>query len=209
MIKCVLFDLDGVLVDACEWHYAAFNKSLKKVSGYEISREDHETTYNGLPTKVKLDILAQKNLIKENDKKDIWEQKQKFTIDVIQENASLDLVKVELLSSLKKKGLLVGCVTNSINKTANLMLSKTGQLNHLDLLITNEDVVHSKPDPEGYVSAMKKLSVAPAEVLIVEDSDKGYEAAINSMAHVHRVKNAAEVNLDTISNKILSINGGN
>ena len=58
MNKAVLFDLDGVLVDACDWHYEALNRALKQVSNYEISREDHTTTYNGLPTKRKLQMLA-------------------------------------------------------------------------------------------------------------------------------------------------------
>ena len=58
MIEAILFDLDGVLVDACDWHYESLNSALIS-SGYNpISREDHIEKFNGLPTKVKLSMLG-------------------------------------------------------------------------------------------------------------------------------------------------------
>ena len=67
-MKAILFDLDGVLVDACEWHYLSLNRALKEVVGFTINREDHNSTYNGLPTKVKLKILE----VNEEQSKKIW-----------------------------------------------------------------------------------------------------------------------------------------
>ena len=55
-IKAVIFDMDGVLIDAKDWHYEALNKALR-LFGLEITRSEHETTYDGLPTKDKLEIL--------------------------------------------------------------------------------------------------------------------------------------------------------
>ena len=57
-MQSVLFDLDGVLVDACDWHYLSLNRALEEVVGFSIDREEHTTTYNGLPTKVKLEMLG-------------------------------------------------------------------------------------------------------------------------------------------------------
>ena len=57
MIKAILYDLDGVLVDATEWHYESLNEALKEISGFEISRLEHIQTFNGLPTMKKLEIL--------------------------------------------------------------------------------------------------------------------------------------------------------
>jgi beta-phosphoglucomutase len=207
MINCVLFDLDGVLVDACEWHFEALNRALEEVTNFKISREDHVTTYNGLPTKVKLELLCSMGIIKEEQKTKVWNRKQDLTIEVINENAILDNSKVDLLNFLKSNNITVGCVTNSIKKTAFLMLEKTGQKEKLDLIITNEDVKNPKPDAEGYIAAMKILNVSSKTTLIVEDSDKGYEAAIKSGAHVLRVENAQQVNLKSIFHKIKSIRG--
>jgi len=56
----VIFDLDGVLVDACEWHRIALNEALEEICGYKISLEDHYKIYNGIPTRKKLEILTNK-----------------------------------------------------------------------------------------------------------------------------------------------------
>ncbi len=50
MIKCILYDLDGVLVDATEWHYESLNYALKDVAGFIIKRDEHISTFNGIPT---------------------------------------------------------------------------------------------------------------------------------------------------------------
>ena len=59
-IKAVIFDMDGVLIDAKEWHYESLNSALS-LFGYEISRHDHLVTYDGLPTKKKLEMLSLEN----------------------------------------------------------------------------------------------------------------------------------------------------
>jgi beta-phosphoglucomutase len=202
MIKCVLFDLDGVLVDACEWHYESFNRALEHVSKVRISRKDHETTYNGLPTKTKLNLLVENRIVSKEHVQKIWDLKQEFTLDVISENAKIDQGKIFLHTELKSRNLHVGCVTNSIRKTAELMLGNTGQIDEIDFLLTNEDVKNPKPDPEGYRKAMKFFSVNPEETLIFEDSKKGFMAAMDSGAHVARVSNATEVTYSLVKETI-------
>ena len=56
-IKAVLFDMDGVLIDAKEWHYEALNRALA-LFGMPISRFEHLTTFDGLPTRKKLEMLS-------------------------------------------------------------------------------------------------------------------------------------------------------
>ena len=74
-MKAILFDLDGVLVDACDWHYHSLNDALEHYEGYRISYEDHIESFNGLPTSVKLNILGIKPDIAEK----IWQMKQDKT----------------------------------------------------------------------------------------------------------------------------------
>ena len=59
MIKGIIFDLDGVLVDAVQIHFQSLNKALA-LFGFTISEFDHEKIYNGLPTMTKLDALTQR-----------------------------------------------------------------------------------------------------------------------------------------------------
>tara|TARA_R110000824_G_scaffold25981_3_gene89952 strand:+ start:1826 stop:2437 length:612 start_codon:yes stop_codon:yes gene_type:complete len=189
MIKLVIFDLDGVLVDACEWHRVALNKALKQVCDYEISEEAHHNTFNGIPTKVKLNKLTEMDVLSASSHEEIYNLKQQMTIETINENAHFRSEKVDMVQYLKNKGCHVACFTNSIRETATLMLSKTGVLEYLDCLITNEDVENSKPNPEGYNFLVDKFNVKRENVIIVEDSPKGLAAAYASGCNVVEVKN--------------------
>lgn len=192
-IKAILFDLDGVLVSACEWHYLSLNKALKSVSNYEISRSDHETTYNGLPTKTKLSMLVSAGHIIMEDVQKIWDMKQDATKAVVNELATHDAEKMMLHRKTAEIGITSACITNSIRETAELMLDRTGQLQYMKFIVTNEDVRNPKPHPEGYIRAMVRLGLMPDECLIVEDSPKGLQAARNTGAMILEVSDSSEV----------------
>jgi len=195
MVKAVLFDLDGVLVNACAWHYESLNMALRDVVGYDISREDHETKYNGLPTKVKLDMLG----VTGDDYTKVWNLKQAYTLKIIKSDAKPMQEKIELHSWLKTNNIKIACVTNSIRETAEEMLKQTGQMEYMDLLIANEDVSKNKPYPDCYNKAIEDLEIPPSSAIIVEDSDKGIQAAISSkVTRLMVVGDTHDVNLDNL-----------
>jgi len=178
IIEAVLFDLDGVLVDACDWHYEALNQALINNGYNPINRDDHLLKFNGLPTKIKLNML---NI--SNDKAEkINKEKQKYTLDIIENTAKIMPEKIELHQYLKSQNIKIACVTNSIKETAEKMLIQTGQMPYIDLLISNEHVKQNKPHPECYNSAIQILKVNPINVMCVEDSPKGIQAAMASIA---------------------------
>lgn len=183
-IKAILYDLDGVLVDACEWHYQALNRALREIAGTEIDRAEHTTSFNGLPTRKKLEQLVLFGRVRSIDVEKIFQTKQAYTIDTINEMARPDPEKIELHKYVcHQLGIPIACVTNSIRETAVAMLEKTDQLRYMSLLITNEDVTHPKPRAEGYIQAMVRLGVTPDRTLIIEDSPVGTEAAFASCAN--------------------------
>lgn len=202
MIKFVFFDLDGVLVDACDWHKQALNLSLLEVANIMISDEEHYKIFNGLPTKTKLDILIKEKKIKEEQYQKISQRKQEITIELINSKCHIDNSKIELINFLKNKNIIVCCYTNSIRKTAELMLNKIGIIKKLDALITNEDVKYPKPNPEGYLTLINKFNARKEECLIVEDSQNGILAAHESGANVLKVNCAKEVNIKLFEGKI-------
>ena len=203
MIKAILYDLDGVLVDATEWHYESLNLALEQVKGFQIKRDEHIATFNGLPTMRKLEILFDQGRVKKDDFDLIWQKKQDKTIEVIKNSAFVDPNKIRLHNATKSYKRV--CVTNSIRETALLMLEKTGQLEFMDFVISNEDVSSPKPSPEGYILAMEKLNLVPSECMIVEDSQKGIDAAKKSNANVYEVSGYNEVTLDNILKKIIIV----
>ena len=200
MIKLIIFDLDGVLIDACEWHRVSLNKALKEVCNYEISLKDHKSTFNGLPTRTKLQKLTDIGIISINDHRKIYDKKQKLAIETIEECADISDDKISLMKYLKGNGYILACFTNSIRKTAMLMLRKTGILNYLDAVVTNQDVDKPKPDPEGYNFLVNKFNQTPKNVVIVEDSPKGKQAAYATGCNVIEVKNSTVVNIKLFSN---------
>tara|TARA_Y100000296_G_C5032852_1_gene185747 strand:+ start:44 stop:646 length:603 start_codon:yes stop_codon:yes gene_type:complete len=198
-----IFDLDGVLVDACDWHKDALNEALKQVCGYQISQEEHIKTFNGLPTKTKLQILSENNILHRDKHIDVYNIKQQKTIDIINRKAHHQQEKIDLINFLKEKDFIVCCFTNSIRQTAELMLTKTGILDLFDSLVTNQDVKNPKPSPEGYIHLMEKFKVEKNMCYIVEDSPKGLKAAEASGANVIKVKNSQDLNLKFIRKYIV------
>jgi len=200
MIKAILYDLDGVLVDATEWHYESLNIALKEIAGFIIERSEHISTFNGIPTKKKMEILNEQNRLSVTLFQDVWDMKQEKTKEVIEKYASIDQNKIRLHENTKH--LKRACITNSIRETAKLMLEKTGQLEYMDFVISNEDIKNPKPSPEGYDKAIRKLKLQPNECMVVEDSPKGIEAGNLSKANVYEVNGYYEVTLENILKKI-------
>tara|TARA_R110000824_G_scaffold380416_1_gene572810 strand:+ start:175 stop:804 length:630 start_codon:yes stop_codon:yes gene_type:complete len=209
-MQSVLFDLDGVLVDACDWHYLSLNRALEEVVGFSIDREEHTTTYNGLPTKVKLEMLG----LDEEQSEKVWQLKQDYTLDIIRENGMVYDEKIELFEYLKDMGSKIVCVTNSIQMTTLEMLKSTGQFDYFDMIITNEDVENNKPHPDCYNLAVKNLDIRPDNCIIIEDSEKGMQSAKSSVvpdSNIWNVKNCTEVTLENFRrfvNENFNTNGG-
>ena len=109
---------------------------------------------------------------------------------------------------LSSKGYKIAVCSNSIRKTVLTVLSKLGIIEYMDLIISNEDVLNSKPHPEMYWKAISKMSCLPEETLIIEDSPYGLLAAARSKSHILRVKNPQEVTWDNISKKLTQIDYG-
>jgi len=204
MIKLIIFDLDGVLIDAKNIHFKTLNQSLSEIDKcYEISWEDHINLYDGLKTNQKLDLLTNKKSLPKNLHELIWERKQNLTVESfrnIKENEEL----IETLSTLKREGYTLACCSNSIRKTVLIALSKLNIIEHFDCILSNEDVKNAKPFPEIYWKCMSVLGFLPEETLILEDSPYGLQAAYRSNAHILRVLNTKEVTYKNIINKVNS-----
>lgn len=193
-IKLILFDLDGVLVDAKKIHYDALNIALREHSeSYVISWDEHLNKYDGLKTKQKLQLLTSEKKLPISLHETVWNRKQELTILAMQSlYSSAELIGT--LQELSRDGYRLGCCSNSIRKTVFTVLTRLGIMEYFDIALSNEDVNNSKPHPELYWKAMSMMGVFPDETLIVEDSPPGLLAATMSYANILRVKNPAEVN---------------
>lgn len=144
-IKCIIFDMDGVLIDARDWHYEALNKALA-IFGFEISRHDHLVTYDGLPTKQKLEILSSHSELPQQLHGFINELKQIFTMDITMTHCGPTFCHEFAISRLKAEGYRLAVCSNSVRDTITSMLTKAALIDYFDFYLSNQDVSKPKPD---------------------------------------------------------------
>lgn len=205
-IKAVVFDMDGVLIDAKDWHFEALNRALGNF-GFTISRYDHFVTYDGLPTKKKLEILSLERGLPKGLHEFINELKQIYTTELIHARCKPLFQHEYALSQLKQMGYRLAVASNSIRSTVELMMEKSNLKQYLSVILSNQQITHPKPHPEIYLKAFQTLGVAPEQALVIEDNKYGIRAAEDSGAKVMAVKTTTDVTLSNIVQKIKRLEG--
>lgn len=205
-IKAIIFDMDGVLIEAKDWHYEALNKALQ-LFGMEISRYDHLVTYDGLPTKKKLEMLSMERGLPKGLHSFINHMKQQYTMEIVFAECKPKFYHEYALSKLKNEGYHMAVCSNSVRNTIEVMMQKASLDQYLDFYISNQDVKSGKPDPEMYITAIQKMGLKPCECMIIEDNENGIKAARASGAHVMIVDNVTDVNYLNIKQNISFFEG--
>jgi HAD superfamily hydrolase (TIGR01509 family) len=205
MIKFVIFDLDGVLVEAKNIHFDALNIALSEVDpDYAITWNEHLSKYDGLKTKTKLSILTKEKNLPSNLHFSIEQRKQQITLQMLSTiEPSQDIF--DCMQTLSNLGYKLACCSNSVRKTVFTVLSRLNIIQFFDLILSNEDVGNSKPHPEMYWKAISYMNLLPDETLIVEDSPFGLLAAEKSGSHILRVKSPSDINFSDIIDNIKMI----
>ena len=200
-IKAIIFDMDGVLIEAKDWHYEALNKALD-IFGMEISRYDHLVTYDGLPTKKKLEMISMEKQLSGKLHSFINELKQQFTMQIVNASCKPRFYHEYALSKLKNDGYRLAVASNAVRNSVEKMLTNASLIEYIDFFLSNQDVKKAKPDPEMYIKAIKKLNLEPNECMIVEDNENGIRAAKDSGAYVMEVDIVEDVNYQNIMKHI-------
>ena len=208
MIKAIIFDLDGVLVDTKKIHFEALNISLKKFKFKEISVDDHEKIYDGLPTLEKLNILNKREKLPRTFFFKINKYKQQVTSKILKKRIKKNFKVLNMIKYLHNN-YKIAVATNAVASTLDICLNQLGIKKYIDFKLSNEDIKYSKPNPEIYLRIFIEFGIYPSEALIIEDSHYGREAAISSGAKLLPIKKIEELNLKKIkinlkSNKVLS-----
>ena len=178
MIKGIIFDLDGVLVSTDELHYNAWKKLAEELNIHNFTKEDNEKQ-RGVSRLASLEIVLKKGdkTYSEDEKVKLADKKNGYYVDSLKElNQSAVLRGVfSSLTELKRRNLLLS--VGSASKNAPMILEKTGLLPYMTQVSCGLDTVKSKPDPEVFVIAARKMGLDPKECLVIEDSAAGVEAA--------------------------------
>lgn len=205
-IKAIIFDMDGVLIEAKDWHYEALNKALG-LFGMGINRYDHLVTYDGLPTKMKLEMLSAERGLPFELHEFINNMKQQYTMEMVYTQCKPRFHHEYALARLRREGYKLAVASNSIRKTVQVMMEQSALIGYLEFYLSNQDVTSGKPDPEIYTKAIENLGLDPDECLVVEDNPKGIQAGKGSGAWVMEVDAVEEVNYQNIMKYIEQIEG--
>jgi len=197
MIEAVVFDMDGVLIDAREWHYEALNRALR-MFGFEIGRSEHLTLFDGLPTRRKLAMLSEMHGLPVGLHGVLGVLKQQFTEEFVVTRCRPVFRHRRALAVLRDRGIRLGVASNSVRRSVDLMMERAGLAPMLDVVLSNEDVANPKPSPDIYVEAMRRLGTSSVTTLVVEDNAHGIEAARASGAQVLEVAGPHEVTIERI-----------
>ena len=179
MIQAILYDLDGVLVDAMALHEEAFLAALRVEGKIDLTQQEHQAAYAGLPTKVKVQRLIAEGKLEARYAEAVVKTKQALTEEYIHQRIHPEPQRMTLLEHFRPHFSL-GCVTNCLRKNAVQLLMQSNLLRFFEeCLVTNEDAA-PKPSPEPYRKACGILDVEPHKALVIEDHDVGLTSAWNA-----------------------------
>lgn len=178
MIKGVIFDLDGVLVSTDEMHFKAWKMLADKLGVIDYTKEDNKKQ-KGVSRMESLEVILAKGttIYSKEEKEKFAEEKNNYYVELLETLDSKAILKdvIETLELLRNKGIKIGI--GSASKNTPLILEKIGLNQYIDEVSCGLDVTKSKPDPEVFLVAAKKLNLKNEECLVVEDSEAGIIAA--------------------------------
>lgn len=178
MEKCVIFDLDGVLVSTDELHYQAWKRLAGELGIKGFCREDNKRQ-RGVSRMASLEVVLERaeRSYSQEEKEELAKRKNDYYLELLQnlDDSSRLPGAMETLQYLREQG--VATAVGSASKNAIAILEKTGLLPWIDKISCGLDVTKSKPDPEVFLVAAKKVGIEPEKCLVVEDSAAGIQAA--------------------------------
>ena len=178
MIKACIFDLDGVIVDTAHYHFLAW-KRLADELGIPFTEHDNERL-KGVSRLRSMDILLELGGISlsPQEKERLANKKNSWFVDFIERMIPEEIfpgVK-PLLVALRARGIKVALA--SASKNAQTVIQVLHIQHEFDAVVDGTMVTHSKPDPEIFLLAARRLGVTPADCLVFEDAEAGVEAAV-------------------------------
>lgn len=180
MINACIFDLDGVIVDTAHYHFVAW-KRLGEELGVVLTEKENEQL-KGVSRMESLDIILSLGKISRNaaEKERLAEQKNAWFVGYINAMKPDEIfpgVK-ELIAELRRRQIKVALASSSKNAGTVLRLLKIEDL--FDAVVDGTMVVNSKPDPEIFLLAARKLGSSPDQCVVFEDAAAGVEAALRA-----------------------------
>jgi HAD superfamily hydrolase (TIGR01509 family) len=182
VIRAVAWDIDGTLVDSEGLHHLAL---VDVSSRYGVGVELDDPRFIG----VSMDQvwLALSPLYPSELSQSTWLEQIVAAYLRKAEHLRAFPSALRTVEQLRESGIRQCCVSNSVRTVVDRNLRVIGADTLVEFSVCRDDVVHGKPDPEPYLLACRRLGLAPAEVLVVEDSTTGMASGHAAGCHVMRI----------------------
>lgn len=180
-MKGIMFDMDGVLIDAMPYHAEAFRIAFVEKTNQEIDKRD-VFLLEGMPSpELVKEIFKKINKSEVQIEDSLVESISKRKGQIFKEIQKAKAFEgvTELIESLNCDDCLKAVVSGASKQEVESLL-KENNLNDFDVLISGEDLEDGKPDPEPFQTALRKLNLKPSEAIIVENAPLGVESAIRA-----------------------------
>lgn len=183
MIKAIIFDLDGVLVDTAKFHYLAW-KNLAMMMGFEFSEADNERL-KGVSRMASLEILIDIGQLSfdEATKQELARFKNEEYVGYISQMTPEEILPgvKGFLYEIRQAGIKMAI--GSASKNTPLILERIGLATSFDVVVDGNKVSAAKPDPEVFLKAAELMGVSPSDCVVFEDAEAGIEAAVRGGMH--------------------------
>jgi beta-phosphoglucomutase family hydrolase len=174
LIKAVIFDLDGVVVESEDAHIEAERQTFLKYNLHISAEELHR--YTGTTAKIMFTEFMAKYKLKTSFE-ELNRQKEQILLKLLAQDAEPTKGVLSLMRELKRRGIRLAIGSSSTRKLVDYVLKKLNITSMFDCVVAAEDVEHSKPNPETFLRAATELGVKPNQCLVIEDAKLGVEAA--------------------------------
>ena len=180
MIRAILFDMDGVIVDSMKFHALSWKKVFFE-NGVHLEDSDIFVREGMSGPASIADIFKEKGISVPDDAviDKMIHRKHTFFEDY---SVSLYPLVTEILTYLKQRGKLTGLVTGSGRRAVNHAIPPE-VMSLFDAIVSSDDVSRGKPDPEPYIQALHKLSILPDEAIVIENAPLGLASACAAGIH--------------------------
>jgi beta-phosphoglucomutase family hydrolase len=184
MLRAVIFDMDGLMVDTEYLHHTSFKKVLEQYGVNPVPNIHGVIHVSGVSAEANWELFKEKYNFNA-DTAELTRSKHKIHLKLLKNNVVPMPGLFELLKDIKEHGYRISIASSSALEQINLIVNRLGITNFFDAITSGEEVTSGKPAPDIFLKAAAKLGIEPTQCVVLEDAMNGMKAA--KAANMHAV----------------------